>query len=170
VTQLAKPVVQAVAAAPSPLSMMSVIAKAVEAGMSEEQALKAVMRKFPKADPDDVEEHLENHDSYLIPDEFTGEVVFKGNPKNTAKTLELVQQVYFDVSDFLEREDTIAELESFPEYTTLEDFMTEQKSRLEEIETRLEQSILNPSALKTWQANNGQKNGLQCMAKAGSLI
>ena len=91
-------------------------------------------------DPDDVEEHLENHDSYLIPDEFTGEVVFKGNPKNTAKTLELVQQVYFDVSDFLEREDTIAELESFPEYTTLEDFMTEQKSRLEEIETRLEQS------------------------------
>lgn len=91
-------------------------------------------------DPENVEEHLQKHDSYLIPDEFTGEVVFKGNPKNTAKTLELVQQVYFDVSDFLKREDTVAELESFLEFTTLKDFMAEQKSRLEEIEQRLEQS------------------------------
>jgi hypothetical protein len=91
-------------------------------------------------DPDDVEEHLENHDSYLIPDDFTGEVVFKGNPKNTAKVLELVQQVYFDVSDFLEREKCTTKIKTFEEFETMEDFMAEQKSRMEEIETRLEQS------------------------------
>jgi len=111
--------------------------------VGEDETPMVIIHKIEEAifmDPEDVEEHLENHDSYLILDDFTGEVVFKGNPKNAAKVLELVQQVYFDVSDFLEREDTIAELESFPEYTPLEDFMTEQKSRLEEIETRLEKS------------------------------
>jgi hypothetical protein len=58
-------------------------------------------------------------------------------PKNIEKTLELVQQVYFDICDFLEREKCTAKIRTFQEFETLEDFMAEQKFRLEEIEARL---------------------------------
>ena len=58
-------------------------------------------------------------------------------PKNIEKTLELVQQVYFDICDLLEREKCTTKIKTFEEFETMEDFMAEQKSRLEEIEARL---------------------------------
>jgi len=59
------------------------------------------------------------------------------SPKNIEKTLELVQLVYFDICDFLEREKCTAKIKTFQEFETLEEFMSEQKFRLEEIEVRL---------------------------------
>jgi hypothetical protein len=54
-------------------------------------------------------------------------------------TITLVQEVFFDLCDFLDNENCNKKLTSFDEFKTIKEFLIEQKQKLAEIETQLTQ-------------------------------
>jgi hypothetical protein len=82
VSNLVKPVVQAATAAPSPLSMMGAIAKAVEAGLSERQAVAAVRSMFPKADRYEIEDSFQ-----MLSDPYVNSTIEPGDLQRPVETM-----------------------------------------------------------------------------------
>jgi len=58
--------------------------------------------------------------------------------KNIEKAIETLQEVYFDLCDFLENESCTKKLKNFQEFETLGEFLQEQKAKIAELESRLE--------------------------------
>lgn len=54
-------------------------------------------------------------------------------------TITLVQEVFFDLCDFLDNKNCNKKLVSFDEFKTLKEFLSEQKQKLAEIEIQLTQ-------------------------------
>ena len=82
VSNLAKPVMQAATATPSPLSMMGAIAKAVEAGLSERQAVAAVQKMFPKADRHEIEDSFQ-----MLSDPYVNSMIEPGDLQRPIETM-----------------------------------------------------------------------------------
>jgi hypothetical protein len=58
--------------------------------------------------------------------------------KNIEKSIELIQSIFFDLKDLLEEDIAKRRIVGFEEFNTLEQFINEQISKLEELEHRID--------------------------------
>ena len=58
--------------------------------------------------------------------------------KNIEKSMELIQSIFFDFKDLLEEDIAKRRIVGFDEFNTLEQFINEQISKLEELENRID--------------------------------
>lgn len=58
--------------------------------------------------------------------------------KNIEKSIELIQSIFFDLKDLLEEDIAKRRIVGFEEFNTLEQFINEQISKLEELENRID--------------------------------